>query len=188
MYCKPIQAKPWFRFLLPGNNTPQSNKYSILFQYVLVVIADAVREGSYFLFYWGKCLSELIYNKMNTNNPNLAQCQILFYKHKEQMVPDYCTKYEQNHCTLLWHITKNTNKNMIKLPWVITQIWHRAKFYFMCISSPWYKIMVPNTWRKSIQPQWRNGWTDRPGQFLYSPIPLLRKVRNTSQWIIACLL
>ena len=26
----------------------------------------------------------------------------------------------------------------------ITQIWHRAKLYFTCISSPWYLIMVLN--------------------------------------------
>ena len=27
---------------------------------------------------------------------------------------------------------------------IISQIWHRAKIYFMYISSPWYLIMVPN--------------------------------------------
>ena len=65
---------------------------------------------------------------------------------------------------------------------LITQIWHRAKFYFMYIVSAWNLIMVSNM-KKSIRPSWRNvqggtgGWMD--GQmdgldlFLYSLIPLL---------------
>ena len=39
---------------------------------------------------------------------NLAQSKILFYKHKQHMVYDYCTKYEQNHHILLWDIKTNT--------------------------------------------------------------------------------
>ena len=33
---------------------------------------------------------------------------------------------------------------------IITKIWDRDKFYFTCISGPWYLIMVPNM--KKIHP------------------------------------
>ena len=43
------------------------------------------------------------------NYSNLAQSQMLLYKHEQCMVhvPDNCTKYEPNHHILLWDITTN---------------------------------------------------------------------------------
>ena len=69
---------------------------------------------------------------------------MLFYKHEQCMIPDNCTKYEQNHQIVLCDITTNTQN-----------LWkhyhnYRAKFYFTCISSPWYLSMVP--YMKKIQP------------------------------------
>ena len=32
---------------------------------------------------------------------------------------------------------------------IITQIWHRTKFYFTGISGPWYLIMVPSMKKNS---------------------------------------
>ena len=71
--------------------------------------------------------------KIGHNYSNLAKCQMLFYKHEQCIIPD--TKYEK--------VSQQTLKIYEKMP-TITQIWHRAKFYFTCISSPWYLIMVPN--------------------------------------------
>ena len=64
----------------------------------------------------------------------------------------------------------------------ITQSWHRVKFYFMCISSPWYLIMVlheenPFSHYGEMQENGQKdgwmGWTYGSGTFLYSLIPLL---------------
>ena len=59
------------------------------------------------------------------------------------MLPDKCvpnmnTK-KSPHSSLRYH---NKHSKFRKQIAIITQIWHRAKFYFICISSPWYLIMV----------------------------------------------
>ena len=58
------------------------------------------------------------------------QSQMLFYKHEQGIVPDNCTKYEQNHHILLRDNTTNTQNLILKIA-IITQILHRAKFYFI---------------------------------------------------------
>ena len=45
--------------------------------------------------------------------------------------------------TFFFEILQQTLKIYEKIA-IITQIWHRAKFYFTCISGPWYLSMVPN--------------------------------------------
>ena len=157
----------------------------------------------------------------------MAQSQGIFYKHQSSIVVDYCTKYEYNQpifpsaisqqthkmyeqiviITQIWHRTKfyftcisnewyqalylitvpNMNKintfigisctnthNLWRMA-IITQIWHRAKFYFTCIINPCSLIMVPDM-KKIHPPLWRNaqGWTDRLGCIhMYFLIPLL---------------
>ena len=60
---------------------------------------------------------------------------------------DYCTKYEDNQPILVWDITTNIRfkKNIA----IIIQIWHRAKWYFTCISNTrtWllYQIWIKST-------------------------------------------
>ena len=109
------------------------------------------------------------------NDSNLVQGQMIFYKHEQCMVPDNCTKYKQN--TTFFEISQQTLKIYEKIA-IITQIWHKAKFYFICISSLCYLIMVPNM-KKSIQPSWIprqiHRLTDGLDSFLYSPIPLIRR-------------
>ena len=63
---------------------------------------------------------------------------MLFYMCQQHMVPDYCAKYEYNQLILLGDITTNTQKVTIS-----TQIWHRAKSYFTCLSNAQYLITVP---------------------------------------------
>ena len=71
---------------------------------------------------------------------------------------------------------------------IITQIWHRAKFYFTSIHGSWYMIMVPNMkkihlaimeecmrtdWEMDGQTDgWMDSWTDGLDPFLYSPFLL----------------
>ena len=85
---------------------------------------------------------------------------MLFYKHKQHIVPDNCTKYEQNHHILLWDITTNTQnvwKNSHNY-WNLQQNQILFSMHHLpMLPDPWYPI-----WRKSSQPSWRNmqGWTD----------------------------
>ena len=44
--------------------------------------------------------------KSGHNYSNLIQSQTAFYKHEQLMIPDNCTKYENQH--ILWDITTNT--------------------------------------------------------------------------------
>ena len=79
----------------------------------------------------------------------MAKSQMLFYKHEQHIIPDNSTRYEQKlpHSFLRYH--NKHSKVYEKIP-IISQIWHRVKMYFTCISSPWYLIMVPNM--KEIHP------------------------------------
>ena len=43
--------------------------------------------------------------------------------------------------TFFSEVSQTNSKFILKIA-IITQIWHRTKFYFTC--SPWYMIMVPN--------------------------------------------
>ena len=61
---------------------------------------------------------------------------MLLYKREQRMVPDNCTKYKQNHHILLQDIT--ITLNIYEKLAIITQTWHRAKFYVTSISGPWY--------------------------------------------------
>ena len=79
------------------------------------------------------------------NYSNLAQSQMLLYKHQQHLVPDYCTIYEQNQ-VLHWNIT--TNKIYEKLA-RITQIWNSAKCYFKCISNIYGTWLLYQIWIKS---------------------------------------
>ena len=56
--------------------------------------------------------------------------------HQFPIMVDYCAKYEQNKLILFWDISTNVG--------IITQIWHRAKWYFACIGNKWYLITWPN--------------------------------------------
>ena len=49
------------------------------------------------------------------------------------MVPDNCTKYEQNHPILLWDITIKT-ENLWKVA-IITQIWKSQILFFSMVPS-----------------------------------------------------
>ena len=71
------------------------------------------------------------------------------------MVPDYCSKYEDGDIT--------TKTKIYEKVAIVTQIWHQAKFYFTCISSPWYLIMVKVLNMMKIQPMIMEEWirTDR---------------------------
>ena len=71
--------------------------------------------------------------------------QMIFYKHKQCMVLDTCTKYEENHHILFLDITtQNVWKNCRNYS-NLADI-----FYFRCISGLWYVIMAPNM--KKIHP------------------------------------
>ena len=67
----------------------------------------------------------------------------------------YFLRYRNNHHILLY-------RKCAKID-IITQIWHRAKFHFMCISGPCSLIMVPNIKKihLAIMEEWReDGQTD----------------------------
>ena len=73
---------------------------------------------------------------------------MLFHKHVQHIV----TMIPEPNMNKLPHSTPryhNKSSKFMKLA-IITQIWDRAKFYFTCISGPWYLIMVPNM--KKIHP------------------------------------
>ena len=74
----------------------------------------------------------------------LAQHQGIFYMHQVSIVVDYITKYEQNQSTLFWDIACNKHITFKRNIAIITQIWHRAKYYFTCVRNTWYLIIVPN--------------------------------------------
>ena len=61
---------------------------------------------------------------------------------------------------------------------IITPIWNRDKFYFTCISGPWYL-------KKTSQPSWRNvrGWTS--GWTETGPFPIFR---DLAEWGIIIVL
>ena len=111
------------------------------------------------------------------NYLNLTKSQMLFYKHEQHIIPDNCTtRYDKNHHILLWDITtpKMYEKNA-----TISQIWHTAKIYFTCNSSPWYLIIVPNI--KEIHPaimeeclrmDRQDGRTDRRLDWWTGPFPI----------------
>ena len=63
-----------------------------------------------------------------------AQSQGIVYMHQTPSVVDYCTKYGQNQPFLFWDIGTN-RYNLWKMA-IITQIWHGAKCYFICIIVP----------------------------------------------------
>ena len=62
---------------------------------------------------------------------------------------------------------------------IISQIGHRAKFYFTCIYGPWYLIMIPNMKTidlSSMEELARmGGQTDGLDPFLYSLIQFRRR-------------
>ena len=80
--------------------------------------------------------------------PILAQSLSIFYVHKASMMVDHCTQYEQNPWIHIRYITTNIQNvwtlTIYEKIATITQNWGRDKFYFTCISSRWYLIMVPN--------------------------------------------
>ena len=90
------------------------------------------------------------------NYPIIAQGQGICYVHKASMMVDHCTQHEPNlliHLrsitTNIQHVLNHAHKCYILaksqgILAIITQIWHRAKLYFTCISGPWYLIMLPN--------------------------------------------
>ena len=55
---------------------------------------------------WDITTNTNVWKSVN-NYSNLEQSHILFYKHKQHMIPDYCTNYEQNH-VILGDITINS--------------------------------------------------------------------------------
>ena len=69
--------------------------------------------------------------------------------------------------TFFYDISQQT-LNIYETIAIITEMWHRAKFYFTCISGPLNQIMVPNI--KKIYPvtvqectimdRWTEGWMD----------------------------
>ena len=60
-------------------------------------------------------------------------------------------KYKQNP----WHKILTINTRHLQIATII-QIWHRAKYYFTCISR-WF-MNIYKIWRKSIQTWWTNMW------------------------------
>ena len=69
-----------------------------------------------------------MYEKSGHNYSNVAQSQILFYKHEKCIVPDNCTKYENNSPHPSPKQSQQTLKIYEKLP-IITQICYRAKIF-----------------------------------------------------------
>ena len=63
--------------------------------------------------------------------------------HQVPIVVVSCTKYEQNQ-PFVSEISQQTHKIYNMYCPRITQIWHRAKCYFTCISHTWYLITVQN--------------------------------------------
>ena len=56
---------------------------------------------------------------------------MLFYKHEQHIVPDNCTKYEQNHHILLQDNTTNTQLKIDEKITIITQIWQSKILFYM---------------------------------------------------------
>ena len=55
---------------------------------------------------------------------------------------------------------------------IITQIWHRAKFYFTCINGPWYLIMVRNMKKIHLAIMGECMRTDRRLDWWTGPVPI----------------
>ena len=112
--------------------------------------------------------------KRGHNYSKWAQSIILFYKHKYNMVPNYCTKYEQNHNIRVWDMTPNT-QNLWNIA-IITPIWDRAKFYFTCIIIIWYLIKMSNMkkihWAIKEECAWMDWQTERQIDLWSEPVPI----------------
>ena len=92
--------------------------------------------------------------------------------------------------TQIWHRTKCYFTYIsiwypIALPnMLITQIWHRGKFCLSCTRKPWYLSSVPNMKKKHPSSHYggmhedgeMDGLTSTLNLFLYSLIPLLRRI------------
>ena len=67
--------------------------------------------------------------KSGNNYSNLVQSQMLFYKHGQCMVPNYCDKYEHNHNILLWDTTIKVQNLWGKMPQLL-KFWIEPNYIF----------------------------------------------------------
>ena len=81
---------------------------------------------------------------IHVNYSILEGRQMLFYMHQQHMVPDMLTVPHINEMNTVFSEISQQADNIYEQIAIITQIWQRAKFYFMCISSQRYWIMIPN--------------------------------------------
>ena len=77
------------------------------------------------------------------NYSNVAQSQMLLYKHKQHIVPDI-TVWNMNKITTFFSEYHNRHSNVKEKIAIITHIWHRAKFFFLhvVITDPSFPLFV----------------------------------------------